>query len=81
MIKTPTFWFITIFCFIGGMFTRYCMIPNHPQKEYPVKVDVCYETKGYWYNNTIECDSIKGDTIYKDSLSIINKNIINVSFK
>ena len=20
---------------------------KHPQKEYPVKIDVCYETKGY----------------------------------
>lgn len=54
---------------------------KQPQKEYPVKVDVCYETKGYWYNDVIECDSIKGDTIYKDSLSIINKNIVNITFK
>lgn len=52
-----------------------------PQKQYPVKVDVCYETKGYWYTDAIECDSIKGDTIYKDSLIIINKNIVNVTFK
>ena len=55
--------------------------PIKPQKEYPVKVDVCYETKGYWYNDAIECDSIKGDTIYKDSLSIINRNIVNITFK
>lgn len=54
---------------------------KHPQKEYPVKVDVCYETKGYWYNDVIECDSVKGNTIYKDSLCIINKNIVNITFK
>lgn len=54
---------------------------KHPQKEYPVKIDVCYETKGYWYTDAIECDSVKGDTIYKDSLTIINKNIVNVTFK
>jgi hypothetical protein len=52
-----------------------------PQKEYPVKVNVCYETKGYWYNDVVECDSVKGDTIYKDSLCIINKNIVNITFK
>ena len=56
-------------------------VSKKPQKEYPVKVDVCYETKGYWYNDVIECDSIKGDTIYKDSLSIINRNIVNITFK
>jgi hypothetical protein len=52
-----------------------------PQKEYPIKVDVCYETKGYWYKDVVECDSVKGDTIYKDSLCIINKNIVNITFK
>ena len=54
---------------------------KHPQKEYPVKVEVCYETKQYWYTKTIECDSLKGDTIYKDGLFVINKNIVNVIFK
>lgn len=52
-----------------------------PQKEYPVEVEVCYQTKNYWYTKTIECDSLKGDTIYKDDLFVVNKNIVNVTFK
>ena len=76
------FWIPMIF-FILGIIAGilFPCSPKQPQKEYPVKVEVCYETKGYWYNDAIECDSIKGDTIYKDSLSIINKNIVNITFK
>jgi len=29
----------------------------------------------------MEADSVKGDTIWKDGLNIVNKNIINVNFK
>ncbi len=28
-----------------------------------------------------DADSVKGDTIWKDGISIVNKNIVNVSFK
>jgi hypothetical protein len=30
---------------------------------------------------TMEADSVKGDTIWKDGNKIVNKNIINVIFK
>lgn len=74
------FWIPMIFFVLGIiagiLFPHDCK----PQKDYPVKVEVCYETKDYWYTK-IECDSVKGDTIYKDSLSIVNKNIVNVTFK
>ncbi len=56
-------------------------MPRLPKKEYPITVTVCYETKGYWYTGYIECDSIKGDTLFKDGLMIRNKNIKNTEFK
>jgi hypothetical protein len=51
-----------------------------PTKEYPVTVQCYWETKGYQSYPTFECDSIKGDTCFKDGNVIITKNIINVSF-
>ena len=73
----------SIMCLLIGYLFGFMVfsMPKLPQKKYPVKIDVCYETKGYWYTDAIECDSVKGDTIYKDSLTIINKNIVNVTFK
>jgi hypothetical protein len=56
-------------------------MPKLPTKKYPVEVTACYETKNYWYTDYIECDSVKRDTIFKDGLSIINKNIKNIKFK
>jgi hypothetical protein len=29
----------------------------------------------------MECDSIKGDTVYKDGISIVVKNILNIKLK
>jgi hypothetical protein len=29
----------------------------------------------------MEVDSVKGDTVYKDGLGIVNKNIKNIKFK
>ena len=69
--------FFTLGIIAGILYPRDC----EPQKEHPVNVEVCYETKGYWYTNTIECDSVKEDTIYKDGLFIVNKNIVNIVFK
>jgi hypothetical protein len=53
---------------------------DNSQKHYPVTVQCYWETKGYQSYPTFECDSIKGDTCYKDGNVIITKNIINVSF-
>jgi hypothetical protein len=54
---------------------------SKPHKEYPVKVECYWQTNGYASYPTMECDSIKGDTVYKDGNSIVSKNIINVTFK
>ena len=75
------FWAI-MFAFIVGIIMG-IIFPrgSKPSKDYPVIVTVCYETKTYWYTDYIECDSVNNDTIFKDGLSIINKNIKNIIFK
>ena len=75
------FWVI-MFAFIVGIIMG-IIFPrgSKPSKDYPVIVTVCYETKTYWYTDYIECDSVNNDTIFKDGLSIINKNIKNIIFK
>ena len=67
---------------IGGLIC--CLIPTSkkkPSKHYPIEVQCYWETNGYQSYPKMECDSIKGDTIYKDGLIIKSKSIINVSFK
>jgi len=69
--------FILVFGGITGI-----LIGNliKPTKEYAVSVQCYWQTKGYQSYPTFQCDSIKGDTCYKDGNVIITKNIINVSF-
>ena len=52
-----------------------------PTKKYPIEVQCYWSTNGYSSYPTIEADSVKGDTIYKDGISIVNKNILNITFK
>ena len=52
-----------------------------PSKHYPVEVQCYWSTDGYQSYPSMECDSIKGDTLWKDGGKIVTKNIINVSFK
>ena len=52
-----------------------------PTKEYPIEVKCYWSTDGYQSYPSMEADSVKGDTIYKDGLSIVNNNILNVKFK
>jgi len=52
-----------------------------PSKNYPIEVQCYWETNGYQSYPTMECDSIKGDTLWKDENKIVTKNIINVVFK
>ena len=52
-----------------------------PSKKYPIEVQCYWETNGYQSYPKMECDSIKGDTLWKDGGKIVTKNIINVSFK
>jgi len=52
-----------------------------PSKHYPIEVQCFWQTQGYSSYPTTLCDSIKGDTLWKDGYKIVTKNIINVSFK
>lgn len=52
-----------------------------PTKQYPIEVRCFWSTYGFQSYPTMDADSVKGDTIYKDGLSIVNKNIVNVNFK
>lgn len=51
------------------------------KKHYPIEVLTHWSTDGYQGHPSMEADSVKGDTIYKDGLGIVNKNIINIKFK
>lgn len=72
---------ITVFVF--GMALGYSLPwkNSKPSKEYPIEVTCGYETDNYYYSKYMDADSVKGDTIWKDGNKIVNKNIINVTFK
>jgi len=50
-------------------------------KHYPIEVSCYWETEQTSSFPTMDADSVKSDTIYKDGLGIVNKNIKNVIFK
>jgi hypothetical protein len=50
-------------------------------KHYPIEVLTHWETSQSGGYPIMDADSVKGDTIYKDGLRIVNKNIINIQFK
>ena len=54
---------------------------NKPSKKYPIEVRCHWSTDGYQGHPTMDADSVKGDTIWKDGSKIVNKNIINITFK
>ena len=56
-------------------------VSKKPQKEYPLQVHIVYETAGYYHTPIIECDSVKGDSLWKDGLKIVNKHIVSVEYK
>lgn len=51
------------------------------KKHYPIEVQCHWQTDGYQGHPTMEADSVKGDTIYKDGIGIVVKNIIQIQFK
>jgi hypothetical protein len=55
--------------------------PSTPTKTYPIELLLHWSTKAQAGYPTMECDSIKGDTVYKDGNSIVVKNILNIKFK
>jgi hypothetical protein len=76
------FWAI-MFAFIVGtiMGIIFPRGSNKPSKNYPIEVRCYWNHGSYADYPIIQCDSIKGDTLWKDGLMIINKNIINIEFK
>lgn len=52
-----------------------------PKKQYLIEVQTYWSTNGYQSYPTMKADSLENDTIWKDGLKIVNKNIINVTFK
>ena len=52
-----------------------------PTKNYPIEVQTHWQTNQVSSYPTMEADSVKGDSIWKDGVMIINKNIKNVEFK
>ena len=70
------------FC-IGGMAGIAILFveKTKPTKHYPISVQCYWTTNGYSSYPQFECDSIKGDTCWKDGNKIVTRNIINVSFQ
>jgi hypothetical protein len=73
----------TLCMLIGGLVIGFVISDSEKKKtkNYPIEVKCHWETdQGAGYP-TMDADSVKGDTIYKDGLRIVNKNIINIQFK
>jgi len=66
--------------FLVGIFAG-LLYPTTPTKNYPIEVSCYWETDQTQHYPTMDADSVKGDTIYKDGLKIVNKNIKNVIFQ
>jgi hypothetical protein len=52
-----------------------------PTKRYPIEVQTHWHVGDHQGYVPMECDSVKGDTIYKDGLIIIEKNLTYIKFK
>ncbi len=74
------FWYPIVMLIVGTLL-GISMPSSKPSKKYPVEVQCYWSPDGYQSYPTMECDSIKGDTLWKDGGKIVTKNIINVSFK
>ena len=81
-INKKYFWYPLLLFSIGFFIGCMCGYSERkPTKKYPIEVQCYWSTSGYQSYPSMDADSIKGDTIYKDGLSIVNKNIVNVNFK
>lgn len=69
-----------LFGIIIGFAFRQSLL-NSNKKNYPISISLFYEDRYAKFNDSFDCDSVRNDTIYKDGIFIINKNIINTSFK
>jgi hypothetical protein len=57
------------------------ILPIDDLKEHTEESNCEWNAYGFQSYPTMEADSVKGDTIYKDGIFVINKNIINVTLK
>jgi hypothetical protein len=70
---------VAVICF--GALLGINLPDSKPTKHYPIEVQTHWQTDGYQGHPTMQADSVKGDTIWRDGLGIVNKNIINIEFK
>jgi hypothetical protein len=77
----PIHFIIFFVALLIGVFIDNWMITSKSSKKYPIEVKCHYETKGYQAYPSMDADSVRNDTIWKDGLYIVNKNIIDVQFK
>ena len=75
------FWVPMIFFILGIIAGILFPRSSKPSKDYPIEVQCYWNYGSYADYPTMECDSIKGDTLWKDGNKIVTKNIINISFK
>jgi hypothetical protein len=76
------FWYPIGILVVGILLGVFLSSPKPSKtKKYPIEVQCYWSTYGYSSYPTMDADSVKGDTIYKDGLNIVNKNIINIEFK
>jgi hypothetical protein len=74
-------WLPFIFFIVGIFMGLIYPCNSKPTKNYPIEVRCHWETGQVSHYPTMEADSVKGDSIWKDGIMIINKNIKNVEFK
>jgi len=72
---------LLVVLFAFGFIAGSAFPKNKPTKRYPIEVQTHWQTNQASAYPTMQADSVKGDTIYKDGLGIVNKNIINIEFK
>jgi hypothetical protein len=75
------FWVPIIFFIVGILMGIMFPRNSKPTKNYPIEVQTHWQTNQVSSYPTMEADSVKGDSIWKDGNKIVNKNIINVAFK
>ena len=73
---------VPLITFVIGMVIGFKICDSSKSnKKYPLEVRSEWNAYGFQSYPTMEADIVKGDTIFKDGIFVINKNIINVTLK
>ena len=72
---------LLVVLFAFGFIIGYAFPKNKPTKRYPIEVQTHWHVGDHQGYVPMECDSVKGDTIYKDGLIIVEKNLTYIKFK